>query len=155
MENHMSYRITPAMLAAGALALSRCREFSAHTPETTAHSVFVAMLDAAQVTPGKHLRNTFRRSLYFETGVTQSRPPLANPLASYAGLRLASYLWHAWDEKHRLHYFRDTTRADEWIRISDHGWLVPGFHENLARGDYHVHAAQVFMNAKKGWITKP
>ncbi len=151
----MPYRVTQTMLDAGALALERCASVSAHTPQTTAHAVFNAMMDAADVTPGKNVRNTFRRSLYVETGVTQSRPDIKVGIETYAGLRIGdSYLWHAWDAKHRLHYFRNRSQND-WIRLADRAWDNPDFMTELEAGRYRVHHAIVVLNAKKKWITQP
>jgi hypothetical protein len=57
MQN--TYRITITMLNAGGAALEQCRELGGHTPQTTCQAIFTAMLNAADIHPGKNIRKSF------------------------------------------------------------------------------------------------
>jgi hypothetical protein len=54
-----TYRITAAMITAGASAMQQCREIGGHTPQTTCQAIFTAMLNAADIHPGKDIRKSF------------------------------------------------------------------------------------------------
>jgi hypothetical protein len=60
--SHPKYRITAAMLKAGASAMDQCRRHAGQTPESVCQAIFVAMVAAAEMHPGKSLARSFEWS---------------------------------------------------------------------------------------------
>ncbi len=158
-----TYRITPEMLQAGAASMEQCRALGGHTPETACQAIFTAMLNAADSTPGIDLRKSFAWSPHdriteihngkMVRGVMTSRPPLARPLNTYAGLKLHSYVWRGFHYRYRKHCFLLENTDSEWIWLIEPDWNAPDFEARLKTGEFKADPIFCWQQLKAGRIT--
>lgn len=157
------YRITGPMLDAGVATMEQCVRLGEHTPRTTCHAVFTAMLNAADSMPGTSLSKSFAYApsdtLGEEVhgnrvyrGVFLNRPPLERSLDTYAGMELGAYKWQGYFWRYRKHCFK--AADSDWIWLYESDWRRSDFATRLAAGAFRANSVFCWQNLKSMQITR-